>query len=117
VTTADPGWRLRAAGVAAGGWGVLLLADTRRFVGHAPAAVVLARLLGVRYLVQGAMLTAARQPPVRVVRTVDVLHALSMVALTGSSNYRRPAGISAAIALGLAALAGAGPSTFTTSRR
>jgi hypothetical protein len=101
--------RARVAGVAAGGWGLLLLTGTHRLVGGAPAAVVLVRLLGVRYLAQAAVLTVARRPPVRIVRTVDVLHALSMVALAGSARYRRPASYSAAIALGLAALAGADP--------
>jgi hypothetical protein len=103
--------RTRVAGVAGAVWGTLLVVGTHRFVGRAPVAVALTRLLGARYLAQGAVLTGAHRPPVRIVRTLDVLHAVSMVALTGSSRYRRPALLSAAIATGLVILAGAGPSS------
>jgi hypothetical protein len=96
--------RARAAGVAGVGWGALLLADAERFAGSAPAAVALVRVLAARYLVQGVLLTVSGRPPVRIVRVVDVLHALSMFTLAGSRRYRRPALISAGVALGLAAL-------------
>jgi hypothetical protein len=67
--------------------------------------VTVARLLGARYGVQGAMLLVVPRPPVRVVRAVDVLHALSMLAFLGSPRYRRPALASAAFSVGLTLLA------------
>lgn len=101
--------RTRAAGVAGGLWGVLLLAGSRRFAGSAPVAVALVRVLAVRYLAQGMLLTGLGRPPARAARMADTLHALSMLALVGSRRYRRPALISAAVAVGLAALAGPAP--------
>ncbi len=65
----------------------------------------MARLLGARYGVQGAVLVVAPRPWVRVVRAVDLLHALSMAAFLGSPRYRRPALASAALSVGLALLA------------
>lgn len=109
--------RTRAAGAAGALWGIALLVGTRRFIGAAPVAVGLTRLLGARYVAQGVALTVAPGPITQAVRGVDVLHALSMVALSGSSRYRRPALLSAAIAVGLAALAGNGPYPRSTTPR
>jgi hypothetical protein len=67
--------------------------------------VTVARLLGARYCVQGAVLLVVPQPPVSAVRAVDVLHALSMLAFLGSPRYRRPALASAALSVGLSVLA------------
>jgi hypothetical protein len=82
----------------------MLLAKPRRFAGDVPIAVFAARLLGARYLVQGVVLSTSSQPPVRLVRTLDLLHALSMLALLGSPRYRKPALLSATVALGLTTL-------------
>jgi hypothetical protein len=118
ATPDAPPRRARAAGVAGAVWGIAVLAGAHRLGGRAPAAVVLARLLGVRYVVQGVALTVTPRPPVRIVQAVDALHAISMLALLGSARYRRPALLSAAIATGLAVLAGTGPhSTVTATRR
>ncbi|PPJ10442.1 hypothetical protein C5E44_25930 [Nocardia nova] len=97
--------RSRLAGIVAGVCGVILLGVPRRFVGPAPRAVTVARLLRARYGVQGLVLVVVPRPPVRVVRAVDVLHALSMLAFLGSSRYRRPALASAAFSVGLTLLA------------
>lgn len=94
----------RLAGFANGAWGAMLVGDPRRFAGDAPIAVFAARLLGARYLVQGAVLSTSAQPPIRIVRALDLLHALSMLALLGSPRHRRPALLSATVALGLTAL-------------
>jgi hypothetical protein len=100
-------------------WGIVLLAGAHRFVGRGRAAVVAARLLGSRYLAQGAVLIATPRAPVRTVRIVDALHAASMLAFMGSARYRRPALVSATIAVGLVVLAGKGRphATFSTLRR
>ncbi len=97
--------RSRLAGIVAGVCGVILLSAPRRFVGPAPRAVTVARLLGARYGVQGVVLVVVPGPPVRAVRAVDVLHALSMLAFLGSPRYRRPALASAALSVGLTLLA------------
>jgi hypothetical protein len=90
--------------VAAGVWGAALLVRAHTFAGPAPVAVALVRLLGARYVAQAVLLTLAEAPLERAVRAVDILHALSMLALVGSRRYRRPALISAAVAVGLASL-------------
>ena len=92
------------AGFANGAWGAMLVGDPRRFAGDAPIAVFAARLLGARYLVQGMVLSTASQPPVRMMRALDLLHALSMAALLASPRYRRPALLSGTVAIGLTAL-------------
>ncbi len=92
------------AGFANGAWGAMLVGDPRRFAGDTPIAVFAARLLGARYLVQGVVLSTSSRPPVRIMRALDQLHALSMLALLGSPRYRRPALFSATVALGLTAL-------------
>lgn len=108
--------RSRLAGVVAGICGVILLSVPRRFVGSAPRAVIVARLLGARYGVQGAVLVVVPRPPVRAVRVVDLLHALSMLAFLGSPRYRRPALSSAALSVGLTVLARPSPRHLHPSR-
>lgn len=108
--------RNRLAGAVAGVWGVILLSAPRWFVGSAPGAVTVARLLGARYGVQGAVLVVAPRPPVRAVRAVDLLHALSMLAFLGSPRYRRPALSSAALSVGLTLLARPAPCRRHPSR-
>lgn len=74
--------------------------------GHVPSSWI-TRMLGVRYLVQGtAQLVRPGQAVLAPSAAVDLLHGGTMLALAaGSSNYRRPAVISACVAAASAVLA------------
>jgi hypothetical protein len=100
----------RVVGVANTALGVVLLtrpvAVADAAAGSIPPGPGWVRLLGARYLVQGA--AQASMPRVEVLQlsvVVDTLHAASMVALAMlRAEYRRPALISAAVATGSAAV-------------
>ena len=92
-------------------WGALLLAAPERVLAEGPdptPAYVLGavRVLGVRHLVEGAMLVRrARLPPPAWSIATDALHALSMLALAAVRPRLRPNALRrAASALTLAAL-------------
>jgi hypothetical protein len=91
--------------------GVALLARPQRVVDRlCPELphdrVFLARLLGVRLLLQhGAVLLEPNALLVRAGSAVDLLHAASMVPFTASARYGRAARISGALAAGYAAVA------------
>lgn len=70
-----------------------------------PRVLVVSRLLGGRLLLQAAVDLASRGRMRRVGAAVEAAHALSMLPLVaGSSDHRRAATVSAAVALGLAVL-------------
>jgi hypothetical protein len=100
----------RLIGVANTALGAFLLARPDE-VAHASAGRARpgpgwVRLLGARYLVQGAVQTSLPRPEVlQLSVVVDALHAASMVGLAMlRTEYRRPALISAAVATGSAAV-------------
>jgi hypothetical protein len=90
--------------------GGLLLAAPHRVLAriHAPdcddpAVLVVARVLGARLVVQGALDVAAHGRFRRIGAAVEAAHAASMMpVVTGSPRHRRSAGTSAAVATGLA---------------
>jgi hypothetical protein len=99
---------LAAAGVVAG----LALVTRPRQVADAVAPTYpssrlwVARLLGVRLLVQHAAVLAAPRPAVlRAAAAVDGLHAASMVPLLRSARYGRAARVSGGAAAGTALVA------------
>lgn len=101
---------LRAAAVLRAGWGgaLLLMPETLLRIGGRPvppsSAVVLARVLGARQIVQ-AVVTAARPSP-RVAAlscAVDATHALTDLWLAAASPRWRHVAIDAVIAAGLSA--------------
>jgi hypothetical protein len=92
-------------------WGALLLTAPDRMLAKCPDPVPGyarggVRVLGVRQLVEGAVLARhPRRPPPEWSVAVDSVHALSMVALAALRPRLRPAALrSAASALILAAL-------------
>ncbi|HSC04998.1 MAG TPA: hypothetical protein VLC49_16825 [Solirubrobacteraceae bacterium] len=92
-------------------WGAVLLASPDRVLAKCPDPVpgyarVGVRVLGVRQLIEGAVLARhARRPPPEWSIAVDALHALSMLALAALRPGLRPAAVrSAASALTLTAL-------------
>jgi len=108
MTTAS--WLVRTAGALGVAWGALLLerGETTwgRVAGRPPtsADLVGVRVLGLRHLVQGAAQVAAPQRLRRLFVAVDVVHALTMLALAGADERRRrPAVLSAVVALASAA--------------
>jgi hypothetical protein len=102
--------RSRLIGVANTALGALLLARPDEVAdasaGSARPGPGWVRLLGARYLVQGAVQTLMPRPQVlQLSVVVDGLHAASMVGLAMvRAEYRRPALISAAVATGSAAV-------------
>jgi hypothetical protein len=90
-------------------YGAALLARPRQIVDRfcpelPPDRIWLARLLGVRLLVQhGALLIRPRAALVRLGSAADLLHAASMVPFTASPRYGRAARWSGALAAGYAA--------------
>jgi hypothetical protein len=92
-------------------WGAVLLASPDRVLAKCPDPVpgyarVAVRLLGVRQLVEGAVLARhPRRPPPEWSIAIDALHGLSMLALAALRPGLRPAAVrSAASALSLTAL-------------
>lgn len=103
--------RVRLAGVAGAIWGTtLLLAGPRIWValtGDRPneADRLGLRALGARHLGQGVFQAVVPTTGQRVLVAVDLLHATSMLALAaGDAPRRRPALLSAGVALTNAAL-------------
>jgi hypothetical protein len=101
----------RASGVAGAVWGAVLLAVGGRLwtvvAGRPPAEVdeLAVRVLAVRHLVQGAAQASAPALDQRLFLGVDVVHAASMVWLAAvDEQRRRPALVSAVVAVGAAAL-------------
>jgi hypothetical protein len=100
----------RLIGVANTALGAFLLARPDEVApsaaGRVPPGPGWVRLLGARYLVQGAFQTSLPRPEVlQLSVVVDALHAASMVGLAMlRAEYRRPALISAAVATGSAAV-------------
>jgi hypothetical protein len=99
---------LAGAGLA---WGSALLLRPRDVVAalcpeYPDSLLWVVRVLGVRLVVQHAVVLAApEQPVVRVASAVDLVHAASMLPLLGSRRYRRAALISGGVAAAYAALA------------
>jgi hypothetical protein len=92
-------------------WGAVLLASPDRALAKCPDPVpgyarLAVRVLGVRQLVEGAVLARhARRPPPEWSIAVDGLHSLTMLALAATQPGLRPAALrSAASALALTAL-------------
>lgn len=103
----DTGRLMGAVGAAGIGWGtVLLVAGSpvwRRLTGHAPSEVdeIAVRFLGARHVATGVtqVLFPARLQRVEI--AVDLLHAATMVGLAVlDPPRRRPALVTAAVALG-----------------
>jgi len=96
----------RLIGASSAALGVILLATPGRVGDYVSDNDALTtgwvRLLGARYLAQGAAQVAWPRPGVlHASVVVDSLHALSMVALAAASpTYRRAASFSAAVAIG-----------------
>jgi len=101
----------RALAVLGAASGAVLLAWPQQVVDRAAPAfprerLWLARLLGVRLLVQhGAVLVSARPALVRLGSAVDLAHAASMVPFVASPRYGRAARISGGLAAAYAAVA------------
>ncbi len=120
-----PPARLRAANVARGALGAVALARPRTMAGvygadpSARPAVVAARVLGGRHLTEAAVLEAS--PTVRtrmVAAAVDLTHASSMVLLAVvSRRWRRPALVSASVAVACAAATYPLPTAADLDRR
>jgi hypothetical protein len=108
--------RLLSAAGAAGG--LALLVRPRRVVAalcpeYPDSRMWVARVLGARLVVQHAVVLATpQQPVVRAASVVDLVHAVSMLPLTGSPRYRRAALISGGVAAAYAVLAPAAAGTF-----
>jgi hypothetical protein len=100
----------RLIGVANTALGAVLLSQPRAVAdaaaGGVPPGPGWVRLLGARYLVQGAaQASLPRAELLELSVVVDALHAASMVGLAAlRAEYRRPALISAAVATGSAAV-------------
>jgi hypothetical protein len=98
---------VRALAFVRGAWGAACLVAPRRIgraAGVGPGdrrAIIAVRVLGLRETAQAVLVGTARSPEVSAVGVwVDLVHALSMVALAGgSARYRRPALASAATAV------------------
>jgi hypothetical protein len=104
------GLQSRLIGVANTALGAVLLARPHEVAnaaaGSVPPGSGWVRLLGARYLAQGAVQASLPRPEVLELSVaVDALHAASMVGLAMlRAEYRRPALISAAVATGSAAV-------------
>jgi hypothetical protein len=96
---------------AGGAWGLALLTRPRRVVAtlcpeFPQSRIWVVRVLGVRLVVQHAVvLMAPEVPVVRAASAVDLLHAASLVPLLVSRRYRRAALVSGGIAAAYAAVA------------
>ena len=105
------GAQIRATAAVRAGWAVLLLTVPEQLLrtahgGRVPAAAVaVARVLGVRHLLQAGVTAAVPTGPVAGLGAiVDTLHAGSCYALAaGSSRWRRTALLDACVETGLTA--------------
>jgi hypothetical protein len=103
--------RIRVTAVLRAGWAAALLLVPERVLragGQAPvpaAAVAVARVLGVRHLLQAAVgATAPTGPVARLGAAVDTAHTATCLALAGvSPRWRRAALLDAAVESGFAA--------------
>jgi hypothetical protein len=104
---------VKAATVLGAAWGAALLISPERMLRATgvdpglPGAVVAARVLGARHLLQSAIVAARPGPTARWAAVIDGLHASSMLALAViAPSYRRPALASAQVSAGLSAAVG-----------
>lgn len=102
----DSGRLVRMSGTLGAAWGGLLVVSGpriwRALTGARPTESdeLLTRALGARHVAQGIFQAAAPMRGRRLLAAVDVTHAVSMVALaTGDRSRRRPALVSAAVAV------------------
>ncbi len=88
---------LRCVAVVTGAYGVALVRWPERVLGGRGGALRwAARVLGARYALQAGALLAVPVRAAGPARTLDVVHAASMLPLLGTRRWRRPALVSAA---------------------